>query len=301
MLTAVEGYLALRRSLGFKLAKAEPMLRDFACFCVERREPLIRARLAVEWAGRASSARQRSRRLKTIAGFARHMRAEDPRHELPPSGLFAFPRQRRVPHIFSAAEIRLLLQASRRLGPRGSSRPWVLHALFALLACTGLRVSEALRLRLKCITPDGLMIEATKFRKTRLVPLHPSASLALSRYLRRRRRLESEDDHLFVGTTGRPFRLDKVEHLFLGLLRQVGLRSAQGPGPHLHDLRHTFAVRALESAPSDREGVGRHIVALSTYLGHANVSDTYWYLHTTPQLMRAIADSSAGLLFGGRR
>jgi integrase/recombinase XerD len=301
MLTLVESYLALRRSLGFKLAKTEQLLRAFAAFSRAHGQALVRSSLAVEWAGQSSSARQRSCRLKAVVAFARHLRAEDPHHQLPPAGLFPFRRRRRIPHIFSADEIRILLAAALRLPPRGSLRPQVFHTLFALLACTGLRISEALRLRYGHLTADGLVIEATKFRKSRLVPLHPTTTAALSSYLRRRRRVQAVDDHLFIGTTGMPLRLDNTNRVFLRLLREQGLRDAPpSPGPHLHDMRHTFAVRTLEATPSDRAGVGRHMVALSTYLGHAQVSDTYWYLHVTPCLMRAIGDASRERLFGGR-
>ena len=302
LIAGVDAYLTLRRSLGFKLHKAERNLRGFAQFCEARKEPFLRADLAVEWAGRSSSRYLRSRQLKEIAALARHLRADDPRHELPPAGLYTCLRPRRVPHIFSLPEIRRLLEAALQLGPEGTLRPLVFHTLIALLACTGLRISEALRLRFGDLTDDGLLIEQTKFKKSRLVSLHPLAREALQRYLLQRRKREAVHDHLFISLSGGPLRVDRARNGFLALLRSVGLRSQKGlQGPHLHDLRHTFAVRALESAPKDKRGVGRHMVALSTYLGHTHLSDTYWYLHATPQLMREMADDSSTLLFGGGR
>lgn len=300
MLTKVDSYLALRRSLGFKLEKNEQILRSFAEFCGRLGEPVIKAERAIEWSAQAGSPAQRARRLRTIADLADYLRAEEPGHERVPRDRFPGKRLRREPHLFSDEEIRRLLAAAQRLGPRGSLRPLALHSLFALLACTGLRISEALGLKFEHITDDGLFVANTKFRKSRFVPLHPSARLGLERYLLVRRRVEVPHGYVFISLSGRPLRRDKAEHAFLDLLRATGLRSARpAQGPHLHDLRHTFAVRALEAAPSERELVGKHILALSTYLGHAHVSDTFWYLHATPLLMKAMAQASGALVPGG--
>jgi len=302
MLTKVDSYLALRRSLGFKLEKNEQILRSFADFCGRLGEPMIKAELAIEWSARASSPTQRARRLRTIADLANYLRADDPRHEQVPRDRFPGKRPRREPHIFSAEEIRCLLDAAQRLGPRGSLRPVALRSLFALLACTGLRISEALGLKFEHITDDGLVVANTKFRKSRFIPMHPTARLGLEGYLQVRRRVEVPHGYVFISLSGGPLRRDKAEHAFLDLLRATGLRrAAPAPGPHLHDLRHTFAVRALEAAPSERDLIGKHILALSTYLGHAHVSDTFWYLHATPLLMKAMAQASGALVFGGAR
>lgn len=302
MLAKIDSYLALRRSLGFKLEKNEQILRAFASFCADRDQRLVTAKLALEWSAQAGSLAQSARRLQTIAHFSDYLRAEDPSQERLPRDRFPGKRRRRAPHLFSADEIRRLLAAAQQLGPHGSLRPLTLYSLFALLACTGMRISEALGLQFEHVTDDGLFIANTKFRKSRFVPLHASARLGLERYLSNRRRVELPHSYIFISLSGGPLRRDTAEHAFLDLLRATGIRDAQSAhGPHLHDLRHTFAVRALEAAPGEREAISRHILALSTYLGHAHVSDTFWYLHATPLLMKSMAQASSALVRGGVR
>ena len=140
------------------------------------------------------------------------------------------------------------------------------------------------------------MIRQTKFKKSRLLPLHATTWEALDRYVSARQRFGTLNDALFVSTTGTPPSYPTVIAIFLRLARSTGLRGQPGqPGPRIHDLRHTFAVRSLEQCRPDRNAVGRHIVALSTYLGHAHVTDTYWYLQATPTLMGQIASAGEAL------
>jgi integrase len=191
-------------------------------------------------------------------------------------------------HPYGAVAISLPLsyrpQAELLLQPAGSIRPLMYSTLFGLLAATGMRISEALAFRLKDVTADGLIIRQTKFQKSRLLPLHDTTRRALDEYLRARARLGTLDDALLILTTGKAPSYNTVAPVFLRLARLVGLRGEPGqPGPRIHDLRHTFAVRSLEQCRHDRETVARHILALSTYLGHAHVTDTYWYLHATPR------------------
>jgi integrase len=145
------------------------------------------------------------------------------------------------------------------------------------------------------------LIRATKFKKDRLVPLHVSTRVALERYLVVRSKMASVDQSLFLSPAGTVPKYPTVITVFLNLVRRLGLRGAPGqPGPRLHDLRHVFAVRSLEHCRADRPSIARHIVGLSTYLGHTHVSDTYWYLQATPALMRQIADAGEALHRGDR-
>jgi integrase len=172
--------------------------------------------------------------------------------------------------------------------------------LFGLLAATGLRISEALALQITDLTADGLIIRQTKFKKSRLVPLHETTQRALDAYITVRAGVGTFDGSLFVSVCGRALAYTTVVAVFLELARSIGLRGAPGQrGPRIHDLRHTFAVRALERCPHDRDAVARHLVALSTYLGHVHATTTYWYLQATPFLMEQIADVSEALLQGG--
>lgn len=191
---------------------------------------------------------------------------------------------------------RCSLEAALQLTPAGSITPHTLHCIIGLVSATRLRRAEICGLRFGDITPDGLVIRETKFRKSRLVPLSESANEALHRYLDIRKRIGGPGGRVFVLSRGEPIRPETLTGMFVKLTRATGLRGGYGePGPRLHDLRHRFAVRSLKQAvATDRDSVNRHILALSTYLGHTNVSSTYWYLEATPVLLRHIAcDSEA--------
>lgn len=300
--SSIDAFLALRRAVGFQLETEDHLLHDFARWASDHGETFVRTQTAVEWAAAARSLWQRERRLRVVAGFARHARAEDARHEVPPIFVFGRRHVRPAPHIYSPDDLARLLDAASRLPPIWPLKPQVFTTLLGLLASTGLRISEALALRFGDVTADGLVIRKTKFNKSRLVPLHPTAASALGRYLDLRRRSSAVSDYVFVSPKGDRLPYATVHKTFHHLLRQTGLRSGPGrPGPRLHDIRHTFAVRALEASPQGGSPVGWRMRALSTYLGHVNVADTCWYLHATPQLMRGIADACERFLEGGAR
>ena len=296
----VDDYLALRRSAGYALEVPEYHLRNFARFAAQRGETLTCTPTVIEWASQAPSLNQREHRLQVVLRFARHLQAEDPRHEVPPRGLFRRRRTRPAPYIWTPQEISLLLQAAARLQPKDSLRPHVYSTLFALLYVAGLRISEALALEMDDFDSETLLVRETKFKKSRRVPLHHTAAAGLQRYLEHRERVTTEHKRLFISVRGRPLDRSSVNWVFRRLLKTVGL-GEQGRRPRIHDLRHAFATRALETSPEGRDDVGRHMLALSTYLGHANISDTYWYLEATPTLMHDIAASCEALLRGGAR
>lgn len=296
---AVDSYLALRRAAGFALHAEHTLLPDFAAFSRRRGASWVRRAVAIEWAGQAGSPTQRARRLGMVIRCARHLRAEDPHHEIPPQIFGPEKGPRPTPYILSAEQIRDLVHAASQSGYRTLRRA-TYSTLFALLACTGLRMSEAIRLRYDDLTPDGLRIRCSKFRKSRLVPLHPTAREGLERYLQRRRPYAPAEDHVFVSLRRKPLLSHDVETAFATAARAIGLPVGPGdPRATPHSLRHTFAVRALETCPDGRDAISRHMLALSTYLGHARVSDTYWYLEAVPELLRDIADRCEGFVMGG--
>jgi integrase/recombinase XerD len=300
MLSAVDAYLALRRSTGFAMLNAQYLLKSFAGFAAARGESHVRVQTAIDWAALGPSVAQRDARLRAVCRFVRVMRIEDPCHEEPPAHYFGARKRRRLPHIYSAQEIGLLIAAALRLPPEHDLRPQTYATLIALLAATGLRISEALKLNVADITPDGLLIRQTKFRKTRLVPLHDTAAAGLARYLRQRGP-RSGDDPVFIDRHGRWLRYWAVKPTFDRLVSRAGIKAApHSPRPRLHDLRHTFAVRALQASPSGRAGIGQHMVALATYLGHVNIYSTYWYLEATADLMRDIGAAGEAFLLGER-
>lgn len=301
MKSAVHRYLALRRALGHELEDAERLLRGFAEFAARRGERYVRSDTAVRWAGQVASQLRRDRRLRVIARFSRFIRAEDPRHQLPPADLFPWQRNRRVPYIYSDEEIAGIVREAARLEPAGSLRPLTFSTLFGLLAVTGIRISEALNLRLDDVRSDGLVIRETKFRKSRIVPLHPTTAAALDEYLGARGKVRTEDTHVFISLRGRGICYPTVRPVFNRLLGRLGIPQGIYPrGPRIHDLRHTFCVKALLRCPSDPRRVDQNMLAVSTYMGHTEPSSTFWYLQATPALLTGIAESCERFFKGAR-
>ncbi|WP_319566985.1 tyrosine-type recombinase/integrase [Cohaesibacter marisflavi] len=296
-----DDYVALHQSLGYKFRTQGTLLRSFVSFAESRGEHVVTITSVLEWAGQAPSPEQRRNRLLEVRRFARSLHAEDPRHEVPSGDIFGNAcHKRRAPYIYSHNDIQRLISEARRLGPAGSIRPLTYATMFGLIAATGMRVSEAIALRLQDVTNDGLIIAQTKFKKSRMLPLHPTTRRALDNYLTARMKAHSSSDKLFISDKGTPPAYETVVTIFLKIMRSIGLRGKAGtPGPRIHDLRHTFAVRSLEDCAHDSEAVARHITALSTYMGHAHVTDTYWYLEATPELMAHLAADGERLYCGG--
>ncbi len=296
----VSHYIELHRELGYKFRLQACYLRHFTAFAEARGEDFVRSAIALAWASDAPSVEQRRERLACIRRFALRMRIEDDRHEVPPARAFGRrTRRRRVPYIYSSDEIHRLLDEAGRLGPLGSIRGQTYAALFALLVATGLRISEALGLDLDDITADGLAIRHTKFRKSRLVPLHSTATKGLERYLSLRGRRSTDDHAVFLSLWDKRLSYSRVNNVFLELMRSISLRGKPGvPGPCIHDFRHTFAVCSLERCGGGSSEIARHILALSTYLGHAHPSDTYWYLQATPKVLASISEAGENLFKG---
>jgi integrase len=272
-------YIDQKRSLGFKFHNQNVLLRGFVRFAEERGDRYITSARVLAWAAGAPSPEHRRTRLLTVRRFALALHAENARHQIPQADAFG---------------------RAAALEPPGSIRPILYMTLLGLIAATGMRIAEALALQLDDVTADGLVIRETKFQKSRLLPLHATVRQALDRYLIDRRKVSAADRALFISVGGRSLPYNTVRNVFLQLLDRTGLRGVhRGRDPRIHDLRHSFAVRSLEQCSHDRNGVARHIVALSTYLGHAHVTDTYWYLQATPVLMGQIAEAGEALLVGG--
>ena len=301
MMASVETYLAVRRAVGFTLSNTEYLLRSFADFAADRKEAHIRTTTAIDWASQAKSVAQRHTRHQTICRFAQYLRVEDSRHESPPANHFGYRKTRRVPHIYSRDEINALVLAATRIPSSDLLLPKTYAALISLLAATGLRISEALHLLVSDITSNGLLIRRAKFQKTRLVPLHATAVTGLARYLTHRQEARCGGDHVFISDKGQPLVYWKVHSVFRTLLKSAGIEPSAGRWPRIHELRHTLAVRALESSPTGRQRIGQHMLALATYLGHVNINATYWYLETTPELLLDIAVVAENFVQRGRQ
>src|SRR5262249_3907434 len=218
----IERYIALRQSLGFKLQKPARQLRSFARFAMARGESHIRAATAVAWAATAPTPEARHRWLGYVVRLARFLRAEDPAHEIPPEKLFAIPKSRPVPYIYTPDELTRILDTAGQLRQQ---KPNPL----------GLRVSEALNLRLGDMLPGGVLhIRETKFNKSRLVPLHKSVVEALERYLDMRRRFAGSNDHLFLSTKGTALVYTTVNCTFRRVLQLANIAPGRAQATAWH-------------------------------------------------------------------
>ena len=294
----VKDYVAHKKALGLSFKCQERVLMRYAAWADARGDRFVRVDSVLDWAGTAPSLGEAQKRLRILRALAVFLHVGDDGHEVPHRDALGRPqRHRPAPRIPSLEEIRKIMAQALSLPPAGSLTPLTFHAIIGLLACTGLRRSEATGLLLSDLGPDGLLVRNAKNHRDRLVPLHESARRALDDYLLARRRRSGPADHLFVLASGRPMHPHYLTQTFVRLARKAGVRGAAGePGIRLHDLRHGFAVRALEGRiSSSRRDVGRHMLALSTTLGHINVTDTYRYLEATPVLMRQVSQAAEKL------
>lgn len=297
MATLVREYLAYRRGLGFKLRAEGAELVRFAAFAdAEAPDGPLDTLLALRWARLPAGAGPLycARRLEIVRCFARYVAVFDHRTQIPPAGILGPAHRRLRPHICSVQEVADLLKACAALGPAGSLRPCTYATLFGLLACSGLRVSEALRLadRDVDLAQGILTIRETKFRKSRLVPLSPSARDALRSYRQRRERHcpVPLSGAFFLTDGGRAIAYGTLRHTFRALARRLGWEpTGGGRRPRMYDLRHTFATRRLAAWQQEGANLAVLLPVLSTYLGHGKVADTYWYLTAIPELMRTAA------------
>lgn len=298
----IEQYLTERRRLGFELKHMGQSLARFARYVkTSRHRGPLTVELMASWARQAKSGRgdraTAARALRILRPFMRWLQQFEPATAVPDEASFGPVPGRITPHIFRDEEIAALLDAAGRIGPPRSLRGAVMQTLFGLIACTGLRISEALSL---CnadvdLKAGVLTVRRSKFGKSRLVPLHPSAVTALARYRSTRARFVPTDPDLpfFIGTRGRrlgqPLGDRQAHRIFDQLRRQLAWVARGGHGAaRIHDLRHSFAVRRLLRWYEEDVDVHPRMLALSTYMGHVKISHTYWYLTGVPELMQLV-------------
>lgn len=304
LFTALDNYLALRRGMGFKLKEHEGVLRKFIAFMYTQGAGFITTQLALSWAQQPqhTAPAHRARRLGMVRDFARYLSAYDPRTQIPPQGLLPAQPQRAQPYIYNAEQILALIREAACLQPATGLRPSTYSTLFGLLAVTGMRIGEIVALDRDDVDLKQavLTIRKGKFNKTRLIPVHESTQRKLKAYARRRDTLLPARISAGFFVSDRGVRLNPfiVRYTFIRVSRLIGLRKVtDSHGPRLHDLRHTFAVRTLTNW--HRAGINpeQRLPLLSAYLGHAKVSDTYWYLSAVPELLGAVS-SRLDNLFG---
>ena len=289
---SIKGYLSLRRDLGFKLTQAALLLRDFTLFMETKKAPFITTALALEWALRPAYTHPSywAKRLSAVRLLARHCRAADPRTEVPPDGLLPRRVKRAKPYWYTEEDINCLMKAAADLPSPGRLRGQTYACLLGLLAVTGLRIGEALSLKLFDVDLEqGLLtIRHAKFDKSRLVPLHGSTRRALRAYAHQRdvHFRPARPSHFFVSEKGMQLSSGAVHRTFRKLRCQTGLiASPDWDLPQLHHFRHRFAMVTLLRLYQANEDIERQLPVLSTFLGHVCISDTYWYLSAHPQLL----------------
>ena len=292
----LDEYLATRRALGVGLKRSGSLLQRFVAFAAQSEAAFITTEHALQWATepRGVQPAQWANRLGMVRRFARFAHAVDPRHEVPPPGLLSHRYRRSQPYLYNDGEIDDLLRAAHGLSGTTGLRPCTYATLLALLAVTGMRSSEPLRLNRDDVdlARGVLTVRKSKFGKSRYIPVHESTRQSLDNYAAQRDRLCPNpcSPSFFLSEHGARVTVWALRWTFVKLSRQVGLRGpSDSRGPRLHDLRHRFAVETLLRWYRDGIDVERHLPRLTTYLGHAHVSDTYWYLTVTPELMQLAA------------
>ena len=293
---ALEEYLSIRRKLGFKLQRAGKLLHDFVLFTEKEGVSFITAELALRWATQSLGCQPAwsAARLGIVRGFAQYQSVMDPRTEVPSQELLPYRYHRRPPYIYRDDEVKRLIKAAHQLQSPLGLRAATYSMVFGLLVVTGMRISEPIGLNRKDVDLiNGILtVYQTKFGKSRLVPIHSSTQKALQQYESLRSRIfpKPRTESFFISEQGPRLTDWTVRRTFVKLSRQIGLRGPHDShGPRIQDFRHSFATRTLLAWYRNGMNVDRHMPELSAYLGHAHVTDTYWYLSAVPQLMELAA------------
>lgn len=303
----LDRYLSIRRGLGYDLRTAERILRRFIAFAQQQGADHIIADLCLRWLETSGASQQtRAGQLGAVRPFAAWLHGLDPDHEVPPRSLVPCRRRRPLPYIYSEEEIRRIVETAAKLPSLNGIRALTCAALFGLIAVTGLRVSEALSLNADDIDMESrvLTLRCGKLGKERLLPLSESTTVHLATYAAERDRLLGyRPEPFFVSDRGQRLTDCGARYNFAAVCQTIGLRPAQqfhrhGRGPRIHDLRHSFAVRTLINWYRTGKDPAHEMIKLSTYLGHADPANTYWYIEAVPELLelasRRASDSLAG-------
>lgn len=303
-------YVAVRRAFGAQLREQAVTLGHFINYLESQGARSITTKLAVDWARKPERAQRATwaRRLSMVRGFASWLSVRHPRTEVPPRGLMEARHRRNSPYIHTEAEIQRLMAEAMDLPSSKGLRGLTLATLAGLMACTGLRPGEAVALELNDVDlhTQVLLIRQSKFGKSRLVPIHDSTRHALAQYAQQRDQLHPrrQTTRFFVSDRGTGLHADTIRRTFAKISRAIGLRQQQegrriGRGPRLQDLRHTFATERLVEWYRAGLNAGRQMPKLATYLGHASVGNTCWYIEAVPGLLGLASESRFHFTQGG--
>ena len=293
MLNQVRRYLAYRRSLGYVLREEGRLVLDFGRYAdrVGHRGALT-LDLALRWARLPVQADPGywARRLQAVRCLAKYLALFEPQTVIPSARVLGRAFVRRVPHIYSSEELAQLLRAARRLPPSGSLRPHTYFTLIGLMACTGLRLGEALRLRVEDVDLEAgiITVRHSKLHEVRVLPLHPSTRKQLLRYHRQRRARVPKANTFFVSRRGTGLAVNTAADTFRNLAAGIKCRGSRSR-PRLTDLRHTFSCRVLLKWSRREQDLDHDLLLLMHYLGHSKIRHTYWYLTGVPELLQQAA------------
>jgi len=302
---ALEAYLTLRRGLGSELRGPGARLHHFVDFLDREGATVITTELAFRWATAPTNATAATwaQRLGDVRRFAVWLSATDPRTQVPPRGLLSEHYRRQPPYIYSDHEVERIVREAARLPSLMGLRAQTYATLFGLLAATGLRLSEALALDRDDVDLRAgvLAVRRTKFGKSRFVPVHDSTRRELQRYAKQRDVLlpRAVSPAFLLAERGGRVTQCSARYNFVVVSRAIGLRPParghhHGHGPRLHDMRHRLAARTLVRWYREGRDVERELPKLSTYLGHAHVADTYWYIEAVPELLQLATERATG-------
>lgn len=299
-----QDYLRLRRSLGFDLRLHGPLLAQFCDYLHAAGSTTISTELAISFAQLREDVQPIvwAHRLSMVRGFARYLQAIDPTTEVPPDNVFAPHYQRPTPYLWAESEVLDLMAAARQLRPPLYALAFA--TLLGLLWSTGMRIAEAIDLERGDVDlSEGVItVRKAKLGRSRLVPLQQSTTDALGSYAASRDRLcrHPRSNTFFISGRGTALVPQVLGRTFHRLAVRTGLRT-ELKRPRVHDLRHSFSVRALVSTYRAGIDVETRMLALSTYLGHVNPTDTYWYLSTSIELIELVAERLNDEPTGGER
>lgn len=290
-----EEYLRIRRMLGHELAEAARLLPRFVAHLDDIGAEVITVEAALAWAQQPQArpgSKVQARRMTVARGFARHMAGIDPRTQIPPLGLLPYRQRWRPPFIYSSADIQALMAEVPHV-VRSPLRAATYQTLIGLLAATGLRVGEALRLERGHMewAEGAVIVHASKFGKSREVPLAPGTVQALAAYARARDRWlpQPKTPAFFVSAAGTPVAYPHFGEAFRNLVQVSGVGAGSPVRPRIHDMRHSFAVHTMAGWYRAGEDAAALLPRLSTYLGHRDPVSTYWYLSAAPELLALAA------------
>lgn len=297
MTELAQDYLEFKRNCGYQMRSDGTELLLFARYAdqIGHKGP-VTTEIVVRWAKRTKSTDPVywARRYEVVRRFAKYRFLFDPHTEIPPKRLLGSSKRRLSPHIYSDEEITALLQASSQLKSVNGLQPQTYTTLFGLLLSTGLRISESLNLSRENVDlkTNVITVIQTKFKKSRLVPISPSTSQALQDYLifRDACHPEAKTENFFISEKGVSLNYRQVLYVFMKLRLHLGWTGTGERLPRIHDFRHTFAVKRLLKWIDEGKKLDRMIFALSVYLGHAQVTDTYWYISAVPALLTAVSN-----------